>query len=371
MGLVLALLVSGLAVGGSGHGPAEAAVPTHVLTSAGADVTDNVMKAVLANYATNPANTAGDHTANIPSLPAAPYTVPADSTCEARTYVVAGNPPTTYTAPASAGLGKTAYKDPTNLANGCIDIARSSSGPAAGEPAAFRYFAFAKDAVTWAAFAGGHAPSSLTKSQIKGIYDCTFTDWSEVGGTSGPIQRYYSQSGSGTGKFFQTNILDGFDPTTVSGSGCPAVIPAQQSHGNLVALADRPNAILPYSAGDWIAQANGAVTNFRANSTLRSITIGGTPQNPVAKPVRGRYAPNTAVIDGGTFPGVRSIYNVLHTDAVAYTSALKAVGYDTANPVSGFKSPLCHGELASILKTYGFTPLAADANGITCALSTP
>lgn len=345
-------------------------VPTHVLTSAGADVTDYVMRSVLQEYATDPKNTAGDLTANIPSLPDAPYNVPADSSCEARTYVVTGTPPTTYSAPASAGQGKTALKDPTNLTTGCIDIARSSSGPAAGEPAGFRYFGFGRDAMTWAAFAGGRAPASLTKSQIKGIYDCTFTDWSEVGGKAGKIQRYFTQPGSGAGQLFRTNILDGFDPTTVSSASCPAVIAAQQSHGNLVAVADRPFAILPYSTSAWVAQANGVAPNSRGGAVARPVTVSGTVLNPVSGPKFGKYAPNASVITGG-FPGVFTLYNVVHTDSVAYTSALAAVGYDTSNPVSGVKSPLCTGQLDKTLTTYGFLPFPANGNGITCTFATP
>jgi phosphate transport system substrate-binding protein len=347
-------------------------VPTHVLTAAGADVTDHFMAAALQAYATDAANTAGDATANIPAIPGAGgYTVPADSTCESRKYVVAGTPPDTYTAPSSNGTGRSAYKDVTNLANGCIDIARASSGPAVGDPAAFQFYGYAKDAVTWAAFNGGHAPAGLTKAQIQGIYNCTYTDWSQVGGTAGHIQRYFTQAGSGTGTFFVNNILNGSDPTTVSGPGCPAVIPAQQSHGNLIASGDKPFAIMPYSAGDWIAQANGVVANSRSSATLRPIVVSGTPLNPVGRPKLGKYAPDAAVIGGGLFPGVRTIYNVVDTDAIAYTAARNAVGFDANNPASGVKSPLCSGHLANLLKTYGFTPLTADGNGVTCTLVTP
>ncbi len=345
-------------------------VATTVLTSAGADVTDYLMRAVLKGYATDPLNTNGDATASIPSLPDAPYTVPADATCEARTYVVTGTPPTTYTAPASAGAGKTALKDPTNLTNGCIDIARSSSGVAAGEPAGFRYFGFGKDAMTWAAFAGGKAPATLTKAQIKGIYDCTYTDWSEVGGKAGHITRYFTQAGSGAGKIFQTNILDGFDPTTVSSASCPAVVGYQQSHGDLIPAAERPFAILPYSTGAWVSQANGVSPNVRGGALARPITVAGVAQDPIAKPKFGKYAPNTAVITGG-FIGAFTLYNIVDTDSVAYASAVKAIGYDVNNKVTGFKSPLCKGQLVSVLQTYGVTPFAADGNGITCTFAAP
>ncbi|WP_426573672.1 substrate-binding domain-containing protein [Aquihabitans sp. McL0605] len=350
-------------------GSASGTVPPRVLTAAGADATDAVSAAILKNYATNPKNTNGDVTANIPALPSSPFTVPADSLCEARTYVVAGSPPATYTAPNSHGAGKTALKDPTNLANGCIDIGRGSSAPAVGDPAAFRFFGFAKDALSWSAYSGGKAPAALTKSQLKGVYDCTYTDWSEVGGKAGHIQRYFTQAGSGAGKVFQTNLLDGFDPTTVSSATCPAVIPIQQSHANLIATAERPYAIFPFSTGDWVAEANGVSANNRAGFTVRSLTVSGVKQNPVLKTKFGKYVPNEAVLNGG-YPGTRTVYFVLDTDSVAYSAALAAVGFDANNPVSGVRSPLCNGDLASTLRRYGFLPLAPDANGVTCTLST-
>ncbi|HEV7721117.1 MAG TPA: substrate-binding domain-containing protein [Iamia sp.] len=349
--------------------PAQAADPTHVLTAAGSDTTEAVMQQVLARFSSSAANVNASGVANIPAVPVAPgFTVPTDNGCASRTYIVSGTPPTTYTAPNGSGAGRNALKDPTNLTNGCIDIARSSGGPSAGDPAGFRYFGFAKDAVSWAAFNGGRAPAALTKTQIKGIYDCSFTNWSEVGGTAGAIQRYLPQAGSGTRTFFIANILDGSDPTTVSSGSCPAVKLVEENKGNQVTAGDRPGAILPYSAGSWIAQANGATPNFRSTATVRAITVTGTALQPVAAPTFGKYKPNATVISGGAFPGVRTVYNVLHTDSLGYAEAQRAVGYDTANPASGVRSPLCNGQLATVLQTFGFTPLAANGNGITCTI---
>lgn len=349
--------------------PAQAADPTHVLVAAGSDTTDFVMREVMSRFGSSAANVNASGSVNIPAVPLAPgYTVPGDAGCASRTYVVAGTPPTTYTSPNGSGAGRTALKDPTNLTNGCIDIARSSSGPAVTDPPEFRYFGFAKDAVSWAAFNGGRAPATLTKTQIKGIYDCSFTNWSQVGGTAGPIQRYMPQTGSGTRAFFVANILDTFEPTSVSSASCPAVKVVQENNGAQVAAADRPSAILPYSAGAWIAQANGATPNVRSTTSVRSISVSSTPLHPVGAPSFGKYKPNAAVINGGQFPGVRTVYNVLHTNSVGYAEALRAVGYDSANPTTGVRSPLCTGQLTSVLERFGFTPLPANGNGITCTL---
>jgi len=352
--------------------PASAAAPHHVITAAGSDTTEAVMRAVLANFNKSAANTNHDGTANIPAVPGTRgYKVAADANCAVRTYAVVGSPPAMYTAPNGSGAGKTALADPTNLANGCIDVARSSAGPAAGESSAFRYFGYAKDAVSWAAFQSNtHAPATLTKGDIKNIYGCNVTDWAQVGGTSGPIQRYLPQAGSGTLKFFITNILDNNDPSTIAGVGCPAVKRVEENKGDQIDAADRTTAILPYSAGQWIAQANRVITDHRAGATVRSITVNNVAQNPVGPKVHGKYTPNARVING-PFPGARVVYNVLDTDSVDYAWALKAVGFDSANVATGVKSPLCTGKLATVLKTYGFLPLAADSHGITCQVETP
>ncbi|HEX7133940.1 MAG TPA: substrate-binding domain-containing protein [Iamia sp.] len=348
--------------------PVQAADPTHVLVAAGSDTTDFVMRELMTRFGTSAANVNASGSVNIPAVPTTPFVVPSDNGCASRTYVVSGAPPTTYTSPNGSTAGKNALKDPTNLTNGCIDIARSSSGPSGSDPAGFRYFGYAKDTLSWAAFNGGRAPATLTKTQIKGIYDCSFTNWSEVGGTAGAIQRYVPQAGSGTRAFFFSNLLDGADPSTVSSPSCPAVKVIEENKGDQVLAADRPFAILPYSASSWIAQANGATPNFRSTATVRAITVSGTPLQPVAKPVFGKYAPNAAVVSGGQFPGARTVFNVLHTDSLGYAEALRAVGYDTANPATGVRSPLCNGQMATVLQKFGFTPLPANGNGITCTL---
>ena len=68
LSLLVAALLAAVAAGIVAATPAQA-VPTRVLTAGGADVTDGVMGAVLARYATDPDNVNGDAVANIPSIP--------------------------------------------------------------------------------------------------------------------------------------------------------------------------------------------------------------------------------------------------------------------------------------------------------------
>lgn len=357
---VIAVAAAVLTAAGS---PAAAVPPgdahVDVLAAAGSDTTQDVMRAVLAAYRGDPAvNPDGDIAINIPVKPAEPFTVPGDDTCGERTWVTAGqeNPPATVAAPSGSGAGKTALADPANLTAACIDIARSSASRGATDPATFQYYGYAKDAVSWANYPGA-APAELTLEQLRGIYACTITNWSDVGGQDAAIVRYLPPAGSGTRSFFVGTVL-GAEPATT----CGAVRTAAENDGTAVPADDQAAAVLPFSVAQWVAQANAASPDLRTGVRIGALD----GQNPIAGPDdTGKYAPNAAVVNGG-FPGVRTVYNVLDTRLPSYTQALRVVGFDAAGP--GY---LCAGSSAvtATLTTYGFTPLTADTSGNTCTLS--
>src|SRR6185369_1177741 len=112
----------------------------------------------------------------------------------------------------------------TTLPN--VDFARSSSGPTTSgssrvnatcggtgdDRAADTFWGYARDGITWVAFnnratqirslAGAGA---LTPADIRKIYDCTYTSWSQVPGLSatagfvdGPIVPWTMNDASGT-----------------------------------------------------------------------------------------------------------------------------------------------------------------------------
>ncbi|MGH3242232.1 MAG: substrate-binding domain-containing protein [Spirillospora sp.] len=361
--------------------PATAEPPPNgtaeVIAFAGSDTTEDVMDALTAAYRANTtANPDGDNTVNIPvqaEAGAPGFTVPAQGACTtARTYVneLEANPPSTYPAPNGSTDGKNALQGnppypADNLATGCIDGARSSSGPSSGDPSQFEYYAYALDAVGWAHYETSAAPVSLSVAEIRGIYNCTYTNWNQVGGDDAPIHRYIPQSGSGTRSFFIGTVLNGVEPST----SCGQVTDVQEHDGRAVPTGDRYNAILPYSVAQWVAQANNVVEDKRGTVVIgRQETTGGT-LNPVNGPDgNGRYAPNTAVVkENPTFLGVRSVYNVLDGRVSSYSQTLRFAGQDGTGP--GY---LCDGnsEVTGILTNYGFSPLPPDPfTGETCRSS--
>jgi ABC-type phosphate transport system substrate-binding protein len=356
-------------------GPSGAVVPPGqvVITAVGADATYQAMNGILD----------GTNQYNVPSIPEAPFFAEGDANCPDLQWVSGTPGAGQMLAPISAANGLNALKAlQTGPANqkGCIDIGRASNAPRgiALDGATFEYYAFALDAVSWASPSLA-APATLTKQQIKDIYACNIKDWSELpGGGSGPIQRYFTQVGSGTGSFFQSDILDGQDPL-VDVSGCSPTKRMLQSQAVAMDPQDRDSAIMPYSVGAWIFQ-----TNNRVNPTLdvrNGVKLGGitTTGSPVIKANAAAwnsadevYQPNaTVVAEGNTkvnnptppFPGVRYMYNVVDTVSPNYAEAAALVAF--VNAPSGAKSTLCSGGEVSAILSVGFQGLSSSAGGST------
>jgi ABC-type phosphate transport system substrate-binding protein len=351
---------------------AHAVISTDVIAAAGSDTTQDFTGSY---FASAPVQALDTNVVNIPAspVPAAGVNVAADANCNAVTYTDGSvpNDATHQAAPNGSGAGKTAltgavagtYPNATangapSTGHGCIDIARSSSGRGGSDPATFEYYAFALSGVTWGS-ASLAAPASLTNQQLKDIYNCVFTDWSQVGGAPGHIQRYLPQAGSGTRNFFISNVLAGADPTLVTGTNCPAVRTSFEENTGQDLYTPNPQdptgtnaatyqeAIVPYDAGKFVVQANNST-----NPTLDlrgAVRPGGlvptTASTPAVYPVR--WTGSAWLLNNATVVGGRTV-----TDAVTnggtgapppspiVTSATAAfVAGDVGSTVSGTNIP--------------------------------
>jgi ABC-type phosphate transport system substrate-binding protein len=159
-----------------------------------------------------------------------------------------------------------------NTADGsgfCIDFARSSRGRSSTDPpyasGGIAFTALAGDAVTYAtrsAAAGGtSAPGNLTTAQLAGIYQCTITDWNQVGGKAGTIAPFLPQTGSGTRSFFLLALGGGTTPITPGA----CVNSSVEENQGVDPLLNDPNAIVPFSVAKYIAEVYHSAACINAN----------------------------------------------------------------------------------------------------------
>ena len=240
----------------------------------------------------------------------------------------------------------------------CIDFSRSSGGrkptdPKFG-PGGIAYVAFARDAITWAsrsaAKGGSDAPKSLNLKQLQGIFTCTITNWSQVGGKPGAIKVYLPQPGSGT-----LSTWEKFMGITTLGS-CVSQAP-EENEGGYKGFSS-PNAIFIYSVGAYIAQKyhsagchstpTGTQNKFGCNVTglLALGNISGVSPMTTAK----------VPVINPRFPSAfwRTIYNV-----VPYTVGTPDNISKKLEGMFGKNGYLCKsGNAKAIIQDYGFVNYA-------------
>jgi ABC-type phosphate transport system substrate-binding protein len=143
----------------------------------------------------------------------------------------------------------------------CIDFAGSSRAQTKTDPACetggICFAPVAGDAVTWAtrdaASGGTDAPPNLTTAQLVSIYECTDTNWDEVGGKKGPIEPFLPQTSSGTRVFWLTALGGGKTPITPGPCVSDDDNTLQDNEG-INPVLNSAGVIVPYSVADYLAQ---------------------------------------------------------------------------------------------------------------------
>jgi hypothetical protein len=266
-----------------------------------------------------------------------------------------------------------------------IDFARSSRAPGTSDCTGLKFVAYARDAISWEAFANsgsgintmkntsgtcagstGTTKFCLSQAQLQGIYvTCTITNWDQVGGANVPISIYTPQPGSGT-----RSAWDGF----LGGSSSNCIPAAEQAthiipenSNTAIPVSDRKGAIFPFSFGVWSTQVKGA---------------GGAKFGTVDKIVA-----NATTIANGTFPYGRFLYNVYATASCACGASsaatvnyvgeqgwiCKATSAHAVDPTTGVNYAT---EISKTITSFGFVhiPLGVigggDSNSDFCRLFT-
>jgi ABC-type phosphate transport system substrate-binding protein len=232
----------------------------------------------------------------------------------------------------------------------CIDWVRSSrpKGSASGE-ANLTFYAQSRDAVSYAVIGNAYAPTTpLTTAQLKDIFECTVTDWSEVGGQAGPIHVYLPPASAATLTFFLTAIGTSLTNVNAGCAGLPTVFSQQQNDGRT--MNGDPMGIAPYAVTKWAAQSNEApgISDARGGTHVGTVNTTTSPLttqtlNNVTYQV---LNPNFATGDSTNFG--RLFYNVVRNDAPQeLKDVFKANGY------------LCQHQ-DDFLVPFGNTPLGND-----------
>ena len=319
VGCAAALTAAGIAFGGMTSASADPISPTgpRVINVYGSDTLQDAINGV-ANVATDGVN--GKYLASWDAGSVAAPISPA---------------------PNGSGAGVTALKlalqgDAAYVNK--VQGARSSSAPSATDPAGeLQYVPLARDAVTYATAATSVVPDGIplehtsgsNELSLKRIFSCapgSFTfggkNYHTVGNPSGSIklEPVRLQSGSGTRSFWEGAAVTGAPGACVTGA-------AQEHRGEV--LLGKPNALVPFSISQWIAQSNtGAAdqndsTGYIAGTPVQDRRFGAKLKSVGAGPT----AAPTVEVDGielqnpGFLPALtRDVFNVIPTAAVGDTS---------------------------------------------------
>jgi ABC-type phosphate transport system substrate-binding protein len=224
------------------------------------------------------------------------------------------------------------------------DYARSSRGPKSSGETGTVFWGVAKESIAVVTFTG-RAAANLTDQEIKDIYNCTKTDWSQVGGGaygSGPIVPVGVNPDSGTFASFESFL--GFNPNNgacVKGlDGNKIIYPfendVKQLNNNPWLNANKPNAITWMSSAAWRAYA------FKR-------------QDAQLNTINGRSAVNPSQVATGQYPITRIVNHVTRVTDASPVGTTDEVGGGTSGrsgAVREFTEFLCKNSERHVLNEF-------------------
>jgi hypothetical protein len=305
----------------------------------------------------------------------------------------------------------------------CVDIGRSSSGPAVNPAGELTYIPFAEDAVTDAVgpatagtVQGVFGPvvtvatqitdaGLFTQTDLEDLYaSCepvtvgspavTYYPWETGATVPGGDQRidlYVPQSGSGTLKFWEqtlgiptTGPLPACDFQIIQQGAYAGTTPtngtAVEEHDGLAVATDM-DGIMPFSIAQWISQSvhttgDPVDIDRRYGAQLQDVVVGTTQVAPYTTSASGALKLN------GAFPFNRLVYNIVEGCRVDSTdpnvpSGIVVNGVTQTCSVDSFLQGMLVGQGGSLcsdlvtIANYGFDPLFNNPNETaTCGLDT-
>ena len=234
----------------------------------------------------------------------------------------------------------------------CIDFVRSSraKGAAAAEQP-LTFYAQSRDAVSYAVIGNAYAPvAPLTTAQLKDIFECTTTDWSQVGGQAGAIHLYLPPTSAATFTFFLQAIGSSVAAVSAGCTGLPTVFVGQQNDGT--SMKGDPQGILPYAVTKWAAQYNKApgILDLRGGAQIGLVNTTQSPFKTATLSGITYRVLDPNFVTGASASFGRYFFNTVRPDAPQeLKDVFKAGGY------------LCQ-HADELLIPFGNTPLGDDTN---------
>jgi hypothetical protein len=253
-------------------------------------------------------------------------------------------------ATASCTAGTT---NPTPSVQGQIDFARSSRGPSIAGTA-LNFIPFARDAVSYAYWDhSANVITNLSTANLQSLYSSASGQL--VLGTQ-TIKACITQQGSGTTKFWEgaIGVTDSQAQTASAASGCTANPSTLEENGGnsfftfASTLGANIDAVVDFSAGSWISQANGVALDRSATARTNGVDLGSIDTLP--KPYTG--TPGTEVPASGFYASTqygRDLYVVVATSRIGTfgDAGLKSLFVGTG-------SAICAAGAQSTAHSYGF-----------------
>jgi PBP superfamily domain len=319
------------------------------LVGVGSDTTQDVLNALAAGYNSRtptPANRLASWDAT-----GSPTIVPAQ-----------GCAPIARPDGSSAGIA--ALRDDTA---GCLEFARSSRAATPADTG-LRFVPFAADAVSWVKAGTSNAPTSLSRAELRDIYTCAKTRWTQVGGTSAAtIIPILPNPNSGTRAFFLTAISATTTPVNPGACVVNGVRPGtgtliQENDARELSRALPPggsaaNALLPYSVAKYVFQGKPrSISPLRGSSVVGNIDpIVGTDDPDPVTGARTATANTEALNTAFTSRFRRTVYNVIELVGGAIPTKFASV--------FGRNGYICSTAGDAIVRSQGFGVLAQTSCG--------
>jgi hypothetical protein len=258
-----------------------------------------------------------------------------------------------------------------NNVTGQIDFARSSRDHNAVAGTQLTFIPFARDAVSYAYFDHNtQAVSQLTKAQLTSLYTSA-TGSITVGTTT--VKACITQQGSGTTKFWETaiGVTDAQAQAASAASGCTANPSALEENGGnsfytfASGLPAGTAAVVDFSAGSWIAQANGLALDRSATARTNFVDLGSIDPGTgfLGKPYTGtapNLAPSTVFYGDTTFG--RNLFVVVPTSKLSGLRADPGLVSLFSNTAPAPGAAICQtgpGSAQDTANKFGFASLTA------------